>query len=176
MRDDDELPEDEESDKDESGKDNNQINGQSQDFLDKLKQLSDEAEANTGGRQNSFEFDEDSDDEAEPFKPEFAGDTQNPKESHELFYAIQRLLRKGLPTGDENRFLRNTVHREKKLYLRAGIDEPADGSPIGADSRQAFLQHLRAAYTSTQVWADRAGSAYDAFQTYYDLNKEAGYR
>ena len=176
MRDNEELPEDEEFNQDELGDANDPVNAQPQDFLDKLKLLSDEAEANASGRQNSFEFDEDADEEVEPFKPEFAGDTQNPKESHELFYAIQRLLRKGLPTGDENRFLRNTVHREKKLYLRAGVDEPADGSPIGADSRQAYLQHLRAAYMKTQVWAARAGSAYDAFQLYYDLNKEAGYR
>lgn len=71
-------------------------------FLSKLKRMSDEAEANNAdGKQRNFDYSEE-ESEDEPFKPEFAGDQQNPKESYDLYYAIRRLLMQGLPGGKLN--------------------------------------------------------------------------
>ena len=144
-------------------------------FLDKLKRLSDEAEANADSKQGSFDFSDDENEDA-PFNPEFAGDQQNPKESHELYYEIRRLLMNGLPSGKQNKKLRQTIYDEKNLYLRQGIGRPLDNSPIGADSRMSFLQLLREAYSTTQNWANRGGSPYDIFIDYYTLNKQMHYR
>ena len=145
-------------------------------FLSKLKRMSDEAEANNAdGKQRNFDFSEE-ESEDEPFKPEFAGDQQNPKESYDLYYAIRRLLMQGLPGGKLNKKLRQTVYDEKNLYLRQGIGRPLDNSTIGADSRMSFLQFLREAYSTTQNWANRGGSPYDIFIEYYNLNKQMRYR
>lgn len=53
-------------------------------FQEKLKRMSDEAEADAEAKQSSFDFSEE-ESEDEPFKPELAGDLQNPKESYDLY-------------------------------------------------------------------------------------------
>lgn len=144
-------------------------------FQEKLKRMSDEAEANAEAKQSSFDFSEE-ESEDEPFKPELAGDLQNPKESYDLYYAVRRLLMQGLPTGENNKKLRQFIYDEKNFYLRHGIHRPDDGSTIGADSRQSRLQFLREAYAATNAWAARRGSPYDIFLDYYDLNKKMRFR
>jgi hypothetical protein len=148
---------------------------QDQEFMDRLKHLSDQAEANAEGRQANFDFPEEGE-EDEPFNPAFAGDVQNPKEAYDLYYTIRRLLMQGLPGGRENQALRQMVYDEKNLYLRNGVDRPLDGSKVGADSRQALLSFLREAFTKTQDWARRGGAAYDIFLEYYELNKKMKFR
>jgi hypothetical protein len=144
-------------------------------FQEKLKRMSDEAESNAEAKQSTFDFSDDAS-EDEPFKPELAGDVQNPKESYDLYYAIRRLLMQGLPSGEQNKELRQFVYDEKNLYLRQGVSRPKDGGIVGADSRQSRLQFLREAYAATQLWATRGGSANDIFLDYYDLNKSMRFR
>jgi hypothetical protein len=177
MKDEDELPEDgtEDSTNDPAGKERNeQDEQQQQDFLERLKRLSDEADANAEGRQSSFDFPEAEEDDE--FEPVAGNDLQNPKESYDLYYTIRRILMRGLPTGPDNKDLRQMVYDEKNLFLRSGVDRPLDGSKVGADSRQALLSFLRDAYTKTQDWERRGGSAYDIFLDYYDLNKKMRFR
>lgn len=157
------------------GSANQQRDEQELDFLARLKQMSDEAQEDAEGRQGFLPF-EMEEVEDEPFRPELAGDLHNQKESYDLNYAIQRLLKQGLPRGEENRALRQMVYDEKNLFLRDGVDRPLDGSPIGADSRQAKPSYQRTAYAKTQAWAAQGGSAYDIFLEYYDLNKQMGFR
>ncbi|MDO7854618.1 hypothetical protein [Hymenobacter convexus] len=146
------------------------------DFLARLKRLSDDAQEEAEGRQGAFAFSPEEEAQDEPFGAEFAGDQHNQKESYDLNYAIRRLLMQGLPRGEENKDLRQMVYDEKNLLLRDGVDRPAGGGTIGADSRQAKPSLARAAYVKTQAWADRGGSAYDIFLEYYDLNKQMRFR
>lgn len=146
------------------------------DFLARLKRLSDDAQQEAEGRQGAFAFSPEEEAQDEPFGAEFAGDLHNQKESYDLNYAIRRLLMQGLPRGEENKDLRQMVYDEKNLLLRDGVDRPAGGGTIGADSRQAKPSLARAAYVKTQAWADRGGSAYDIFLEYYDLNKQMRFR
>lgn len=146
------------------------------DFLARLKRLSDDAQEEAEGRQGAFAFSPDEEAQDEPFGAEFAGDQHNQKESYDLNYAIRRLLMQGLPRGEENKDLRQMVYDEKNLLLRDGVDRPAGGGTIGADSRQAKPSLARAAYVKTQAWADRGGSAYDIFLEYYDFNKQMRFR
>lgn len=146
------------------------------DFLARLKRLSDDAQEEAEGRQGAFAFSPEEEAQDEPFGAEFAGDQHNQKESYDLNYAIRRLLMQGLPRGEENKDLRQMVYDEKNLLLRDGVDRPAGGGTIGADSRQAKPSLARAAYVKTQAWADRGGSAYDIFLDYYDLNKQMRFR
>ncbi|WP_310391150.1 hypothetical protein [Hymenobacter sp.] len=178
MKNNEDFPGSEESDKDEfKGAPRREGDEQEQDFMDRLKRLSDEAEANAEGKgkQSSFDFEENGT-EDEPFKPEFAGDLQNPKESYDLFYTIRRLLMKSLPAGPDNQKLRQMVYDEKNLFLRQGVDRPTDGSKVGADSRQSLLSFLRESFTVTQDWANHNGTAYDIFLSYYELNKKMRFR
>jgi len=147
---------------------------QHQEFLDKLRLMSDEAESNAEGKQGAFNFADENDEE--PISSGVFNDAQNPEEAYDLYYAIRRILMRGLPSGEENRELRQMVYDEKNLFLRSGIHRPLDGSPVGADSRQGFLSLMRDSYVVTQNWARRGGSPYDIFQDYYDLNKKMGYR
>ncbi|GAB2796264.1 hypothetical protein HNQ93_004187 [Hymenobacter luteus] len=146
------------------------------DFLARLKQLSDDAQQEAEGRQGAFAFSPEEEVEDEPFGAEFAGDMHNQQESYDLYYAIRRLLMQGLPRGEENKDLRQMVYDEKNLLLRDGVDRPAGGGTIGADSRQGKPSLARSAYEKTQAWANRGGSAYDIFLEYYDLNKQMRFR
>jgi hypothetical protein len=147
---------------------------QQQEFLDKLNRMSEEAEANAEGKQKSFDFSEYAEDEQ--FNQEFFSDTQNPEEAYDLYYAIRRILIRNLPVGEKNQKLRQMIYDEKNLFLRSGVHRPLDGTPVGADSRQGFLSMMRDAYVKTQEWERRGGSPYDIFMSYYDLNKNMGYR
>ena len=151
------------------------------DKLAKLKRLADEADANATGRQLGLGLPDDisspgSGEDEDPFAPELAGDRENPTESYDLYYAIRRLLMRGLPTGIDNQKLRQEIYDEKNLYLRGGIPRPVDGTPVGADSRQAILIRKRKAFAATQTWSDREGSSWDIFWEFYTLNKAEGFR
>ncbi|MCC3160202.1 hypothetical protein LJ737_23400 [Hymenobacter sp. 15J16-1T3B] len=146
------------------------------DFLARLKQLSDDAQQEAEGRQGAFAFTPEEEAEDQLFGAEFAGDMHNQQESYDLYYAIRRLLMQGLPRGEENKNLRQMVYDEKNLLLRDGVDRPAGGGTIGADSRQGKPSLARSAYEKTQAWANRGGSAYDIFLEYYDLNKQMRFR
>lgn len=177
MKDEDEMPEnqfDGEQDGSSNKERNEEQERQHQEFLDKLRRMSDEAEANAEGKQGAFDF-ADRDDE-EPVSSGIFNDSQNPEEAYDLYYAIRRILMRGLPSGEDNKELRQMVYDEKNLFLRSGVHRPLDGSPVGADSRQGFLSLMRDSYVATQNWGRRGGSPYDIFQDYYDLNKKMGYR
>lgn len=179
MNDNHDLPNEDEFDENQphdSGKQEN--DAQELDFLARLKQLSDDAQQEAEGRPGAFAFPPEEKAQDEPFGAEFAGDQHNQKEAYDLYYAIRRLLMQGLPRGDEEekKKLRQMVYDEKNLLLRDGVDRPAGGGTIGADSRQGKPSLARAAYVKTQAWADRGGSAYDIFLEYYDLNKQMRFR
>ncbi|MBC7446742.1 MAG: hypothetical protein H7330_01645 [Hymenobacteraceae bacterium] len=149
--------------------------------LAKLKRLADEADANATGRQLGLGLpdeigDLDNAEDEDPFAPELAGDRENPKESYDLYYAIRRLLMRGLPIGSANKKLRQEIYDEKNLYLRGGVPRPLDGTPVGADSRKGLLLRHRKTFAATQAWADREGSSWDIFWEFYTLNKAEGFR
>lgn len=158
--------------------DKQESDAQELDFLARLKRLSDDAQEEAEGRQGAFAFSPEEEAQDEPFGAEFVGDQHNQKESYDLYYAIRRLLMQGLPRGEEEekKKLRQMVYDEKNLLLRHGVDRPAGGGTIGADSRQGKPSLARVAYEKTQAWADRGGSAYDIFLDYYDLNKQMRFR
>ncbi|OGX81651.1 hypothetical protein [Hymenobacter coccineus] len=177
MKDNYDLPNEDEFDENQPhDSEKQESDAQELDFLARLKRLSDDAQEEAEGRQGAFAFSPEEEAQDEPFGAEFAGDQHNQKESYDLNYAIRRLLMQGLPRGEENKDLRQMVYDEKNLLLRDGVDRPAGGGTIGADSRQAKPSLARAAYVKTQAWADRGGSAYDIFLEYYDLNKQMRFR
>lgn len=177
MKDTYDLPNEDELDEHKSQESNKQeSDAQELDFLTRLKRMSEDAQAEAEGRQGAFAFSLEEAAEDEPFGAEFAGDLHNQKEAYDLNYAIRRLLMQGLPRGEENKNLRQMVYDEKNLLLRDGVDRPAGGGTIGADSRQAKPSLARAAYVKTQAWADGCGSAYDIFLEYYELNKQMRFR
>lgn len=177
MKDNYDLPNEDEFDENQPhDSEKQESDAQELDFLARLKRLSDDAQEEAEGRQGAFAFSPEEEAQDEPFGAEFAGDQHNQKESYDLNYAIRRLLMQGLPCGEENKDLRQMVYDEKNLLLRDGVDRPAGGGTIGADSRQAKPSLARADYMKTQAWADRGGSAYDIFLEYYDLNKQMRFR
>ena len=68
-----------------------------------------------------------------------------------LYYAIRRLLMQGLPRGGEGgkKKLRQMVYEEKNLLLRDGVNRPAGGGTMGADSRHSKPSLARTAYEKT---------------------------
>lgn len=101
-------------------------------------------------------------------------ETQDPEESHQLYYSIQEILRKGLPQGHEFEDLREAVYEEKNVYLTQGEKTDPDGLR-GADSRQAYLHHLRVILKVVKEWSRRDASSFDLWSVLRKLNEDLGY-
>jgi hypothetical protein len=102
-------------------------------------------------------------------------DIQDPPEAYDLYYGVRRELMNKLPRGEDFKKLRYFIYEEKNLYLRQGKPH-VPGQPIGADSRQAYLTHLRNALVVVRKWTASAGDPAEIFQAFLDLNIKAGYR
>ncbi|RZK38683.1 MAG: hypothetical protein EOO61_07805 [Hymenobacter sp.] len=104
MKDEDEIPEnqfDSEQDGSSNKERSEEQERQHQEFLDKLRRMSDEAETNAEGKQGAFDFAER--DDEKPVSSEIFNDSQNPEEAYDLYYAIRRILMRGLPSGEDNK-------------------------------------------------------------------------
>lgn len=145
--------------------------------VDLVKNLSKKAQQNTEtGKQLGLGMISDEEIAREDFDGEqLLEDLQNPPEAYNLFYAIRREMMNNLPRGEDSKKLREFIYEEKNLYLRQGKPH-IPGKPIGADSRQAYLTHLRNALGAVRRWAAADGSPADIFQAFLDLNLAAGYR
>lgn len=146
------------------------------DFIRQVKSWSDQAEeSRKEGRQLGLGIPDEDEVSAEEMTAEAVASQQNPNESHRLYYAIQAILRKHLPPGGgENERLRRVVYDEKNLYINRGnaIDE---NGIRGSDGRMGYIPHLRGALSLVKKWAAEAGSAFDVFLKFWELNEQLGY-
>jgi len=116
--------------------------------------------------------------------------TADPETSHRLYYTAMMMMRANLPKANTKRPIsedqkkRNAeikkfnakIYAEKSLFLNRGRDLDERGIR-GSDERQTYIPNfLKVAYDVVHKWVSQGADPWDLFVTFYELNKERGYR
>lgn len=116
--------------------------------------------------------------------------TADPETSHRLYYTMMMMMRANLPKANNKRPIsdeqkkRNTeikkfnakIYAEKSLFLNRGKDIDHRGIR-GSDERQTYIPNfLKVGYDVVHKWVAQGADPWDLFVTFYDLNKNRGYR
>jgi|GEM_PF-596942 len=142
-------------------------------FLEDLKNLAEKADQTKGFTLNfEDEFDLENED---TFNVDSLKDTQDPKESHRLFYTIRGILMTNLPKGPDYKKLRDHIYDEKNIFLNRGAKLNSQGIR-GSDGRMTYVSsHLKVAYETVVEWVREGANSFDIFDKFRDLNKKHGY-
>lgn len=99
----------------------------------------------------------------------------DPKEKYEFYYhVIDKLLRKHLPRGKENKSARDLIFEEKNTFLTRGHRKDVKGIRH-ADSRMSYNQDVKECAKIVIDWVFSKGTMYDLYERLRDLNKSKGY-
>lgn len=116
-----------------------------------------------------------------PFEPDLGGDqtnpagTENPDEQHRLRQLVRKDLMAGLPEGEDHKELRDIVYEEVNDFLTRGNVKDARGIR-GADSRTAYIVHLRQALRAVRTWRREGGAPYDIWETFRGMSEAVGFK
>ena len=146
------------------------------DIFDEIKKLSEKANELSESEQISLFPNIDLGEEDITFDSSLIDDTANPDRSYKLYYGMMRLMIGNLPTGKENKKLRNYIYDEKRLFLNRGKGIDKNTGVRGSDSRMAFIPNfLEVAFDTTVNWVRSGGTSFDLFTAFWDLNESRGY-
>lgn len=99
----------------------------------------------------------------------------NPEERYETYYKIvNRLLRKHLPKGKENKKARDLIYEEKNTFLTRGHRKDAKGYR-GADGRMSYITDIRDLINIITEWATSQGTMFELYNKLRNVNIEKGY-
>lgn len=99
----------------------------------------------------------------------------DPEVKYNLYYnVINRLLKKHLPKGDENKAARDLIYEEKNTLLTRGHRKDEKGIR-GADGRMAYIPDINELVNIITEWISFKGTMYDLYIKIRDLNVSKGY-
>jgi hypothetical protein len=99
----------------------------------------------------------------------------NPEERYETYYKIvNRLLRKHLPKGQENKRARDLIYEEKNTFLTRGHRKDSRGYR-GADGRMSYIADIRELIDVISEWIVSQGTMFELYNKLRTINIEKGY-
>ena len=99
----------------------------------------------------------------------------DPEAKYALYYnVVNRLLKKHLPEGDENKAARDLIYEEKNTFLTRGHRKDEKGIR-GADGRMAYIPDINDLINIITEWISNRGSMFDLYIKIRDLNVSKGY-
>jgi hypothetical protein len=94
---------------------------------------------------------------------------------YNLYYNVtNRLLKKHLPKGDENKAARDLIYEEKNTFLTRGHRKDEKGIR-GADGRMAYIPDINELINIITDWISNKGTMFDLYTKIRDLNISKGY-
>lgn len=103
------------------------------------------------------------------------GGVEDPERKYEVYYkGTQRLLKKYLPKGKQNKIARDYIYEEKNTYLCLGKRINKYGIR-GADGRMGYLVNNDEILKIVIEWIITNGSMVDLYIIFRDLNISKGY-
>lgn len=146
-----------------------------EEIIKEIKELSDRAKQTSSHQLDLIPTELGDEDIDLGFTPDQLKDTSDPEESYRLYYGIRRLLIDNLPTGPNNKKLRQMIYDEKNLFLNRGIDIKDNGIR-GSDGRQTYIApFLKEAFNAVSSWIANGANPFDIFMTFRTMNEEKGY-
>ena len=99
----------------------------------------------------------------------------DPEAKYNLYYnVVNRLLKKHLPKGDENKAARDLIYEEKNTFLTRGHRKDEKGIR-GADGRIAYIPDINELINIITDWISNRGTMFDIYTKIRDLNISKGY-
>ena len=99
----------------------------------------------------------------------------DPEEKYNVYYnVINRLLRKHLPKGEENKPARDLIYEEKNTFLTRGNRKDEKGIR-GADGRMSYAVDMHEMVNIITEWITSRGTMYNLYIKLRDLNLSKGY-
>ena len=99
----------------------------------------------------------------------------DPEAKYNLYYnVLNRLLRKYLPKGEENKDARDLIYEEKNVFLTRGHHKDEKGIR-GADGRMAYAPDIQDLINLITQWISNKGTVYELYIQLKDLNISKGY-
>lgn len=103
------------------------------------------------------------------------GNIDNPEKKYEVYYkGINRLLRKHLPSGKENKKAREYIYEEKNVFLTRGKRKNKLGIR-GADGRMGYITDGDEMLKLIIDWVFSQDSPVNLYNKLRDLNVKKGY-
>lgn len=102
-------------------------------------------------------------------------DIDDPEMKYQLYYkVVNRLLKKYLPKGEENKEARDFIYEEKNTFLTRGHRKD-DSGIRGADGRMAYAKDINELINVITEWISCKGTAFELYTRLRDLNVSKGY-
>lgn len=99
----------------------------------------------------------------------------DPEAKFELYYkVVNRLLRKYLPKGEENKKARDLIYEEKNTFLTRGHRKDERGLR-GADGRMSYIPDINLLVDVLTEWISSKGTTFELYTKLRDLNVSKGY-
>lgn len=99
----------------------------------------------------------------------------NPEAKYQLYYnVVNRLLKKYLPKGKENKKARDLIYEEKNTFLTNGHRKNEKGIR-GADGRMGYASNMEELVNIITKWISNKHSIYQLYLNLRDLNVSKGY-
>jgi hypothetical protein len=99
----------------------------------------------------------------------------DPEAKYNLYYNVaNRLLKKHLPKGEENKTARDLIYEEKNTFLTRGHRKDEKGIR-GADGRMAYIPDINELINIIIDWISNRGTMFDLYTKIRDINSSKGY-
>ncbi len=103
------------------------------------------------------------------------GNIDNPDKKFDVYYrGINRLLKKHLPKGKENKKARDYIYEEKNVYLTRGKRKKKDGTR-GGDGRMGYITDGEEILSEVIDWIFAQDTPVGLYNRLRDLNIKMGY-
>lgn len=105
----------------------------------------------------------------------FLEQIDDPEAKYNMYYnVVNRLLRKHLPKGDNNKEARDLIYEEKNTFLTRGHRKDAQGKR-GADGRMGYMPDMASLVNVIVEWISSQGTMFELYLRLRELNQTHGY-
>ena len=159
-------------------------------ILEEMKALAEKVKQPHAIQPQIFAYNDLGDEDLDTSFEEVLNTTADPETSHRLYYTTMMMMRANLPKAnkrkpvsleqkkknDEIKKFNAKIYAEKSLFLNRGKEINERGIR-GSDERQTYIPNfLKVAYDVVHKWVATGADPWDLFLSFYELNKERGYR
>lgn len=100
----------------------------------------------------------------------------DPEEKYSTYYTgIRNILMKYLPSGADNKELRDLIYDEKNIFLNRGKKKSDNNGIRKSDGRMTYQEYMSEMLDAITTWVSESQVPFDLYNMLYDLNERHGY-
>jgi len=150
-------------------------NRQKEERLREMRDLIEQSKSDTKIQPLLFPLEELGDEDIS-FDSSIFNDVADPDKSHRLYFTMRRILMDNLPSGKENKKIRQLIYDEKNLFLNRGkaVD---DKGVRGSSGQMTYISSfMEPAFNVVTEWVKTGGGPMDILVAFQELNESHGFK